>query len=100
MLARVFPRKTNATPADEYAFVGLPPAELPEDITEVHISVAFSFDLNEAERLHEAWSKITSCFIGDPATGQRGEEFIQGKYLNSTINGVSLPYCQLTRNQL
>ena len=54
MLARVFPRRTRATPDDAYAFVGLPPVELPEDITEVHISVSFSFDLEEAERLYEA----------------------------------------------
>ena len=85
MLARVFPRKTNATPDDEYAFVGLPPAKLPEDITEVHISVSFSFDLDEAERLHEAWSKIAPCFIGGPATGQRGEEFVPGKYLKMAM---------------
>ena len=26
MIARVFPRRTNATPDDEYAFIGLPPA--------------------------------------------------------------------------
>ena len=81
MIARVFPRRTNATPEEEYAFVGLPPAKLPENITEIHISVSFSYDLNEAERLHEAWSKIAPSFIGGPATGQRGEEFIPGKYL-------------------
>jgi hypothetical protein len=38
MLARIFPRRTKATPEDRYAFVGLPPEKLPEDITEVHIS--------------------------------------------------------------
>jgi radical SAM superfamily enzyme YgiQ (UPF0313 family) len=81
MLARVFPRKTNATPEDAYAFVGFPPEKLPEDITEVHISVSFSFDLEEAEKLHEAWSKIAPVSIGGPATGQRGEEFIPGKFL-------------------
>jgi hypothetical protein len=81
MLARVFPRRTNATPDDTYAFVGLPPVELPEDITEAHTSVSFSFDLVEAERLYEAWSKIAPASIGGPATGQRGEEFVPGKYL-------------------
>ena len=81
MLARVFPRKTNATPDDEYAFVGLPPVKLPEDITEVNVSVSFSVDLDEAERLYEAWSKIAPTFIGGPATGQRGEEFVPGKFL-------------------
>ncbi|GHS88900.1 hypothetical protein AGMMS49957_11210 [Synergistales bacterium] len=80
-LARVFPRKTNATPEDEYAFVGLPPAILPEDITEIHISTAFTYDIEEAERLYGAWSKIAPCSIGGPATGQRGEDFVPGKYL-------------------
>jgi hypothetical protein len=81
MLARVFPRRTRATPDDAYAFVGLPPAVLPEGITEVHISVSFSFDLEEAERLYDAWRKVAPCSIGGPATGQRGEEFVPGRYL-------------------
>ena len=81
MLARVFPRRTNATPDDEYAFVGLPPAKLPEDITEINVSVTFSYDLAEAERLCDAWSKIAPCSLGGPATGQRGEEFVPGKFI-------------------
>ena len=83
MLARVFPRRTNATPDDEYAFVGDPPLSLPENITEVNISVAFSWDLKEAERLYEAWSRIAPCSVGGPATGQRGEEFVPGKFLKT-----------------
>jgi hypothetical protein len=81
MLARVFPRRTRATPDDEYAFVGLPPAALPEDITEIAISVSFSYDLEEAERLCEAWSKVAPVKIGGPATGMRGEEFVPGKFV-------------------
>jgi hypothetical protein len=81
MLARVFARRTNATPEDEYAFVGLPPAELPEDITEIAISVTFSYDLEEAERLYDAWSKIAPAKIGGPATGMRGKEFVPGKFV-------------------
>jgi radical SAM superfamily enzyme YgiQ (UPF0313 family) len=83
MLARVFPRKTNATPDDEYAFVGDPPLScfIPEDIDEVHISVAFGWDLQETERLARAWRGIAPVKIGGPATGQRGEEFVPGRYL-------------------
>jgi hypothetical protein len=81
MLARVFPRRTNATPDDAYAFVRLPPAKLPEDIDEIHVSTAFSWDLEASERLCEAWSKVAPCSVGGPATGQRGEEFVPGKYL-------------------
>ena len=86
MLARVFARRTNATPDDEYAFVGLPPADLPKNITEIHISISFSFDLPMAEQLHEAWSKVAPVKVGGPATGQRGEEFVPGKYLRHDCN--------------
>jgi hypothetical protein len=81
MLARVFPRRTKATPDDAYAFAGLPPKNLPGDITEIAISVAFSYDLEEAERLYEAWSKVAPAKIGGPATGMRGEEFFPGQFL-------------------
>lgn len=57
-IARVFPRATACTPKDEYAFVGDIPLFFPEDITEVHVSVTFSWDLPEAERLARAWGRI------------------------------------------
>jgi hypothetical protein len=42
-IARVFPRRTNATPTDSYAFVGEPIfSTLPDDIAEVHVSVTFT----------------------------------------------------------
>jgi radical SAM superfamily enzyme YgiQ (UPF0313 family) len=81
MLARVFPRRTNATPDDEYAFVGDPPLFLPNNISEIYISAVFSWDLLEAERLARAWDRIASVKIGGPATGMRGEEFVPGKFL-------------------
>ena len=50
-ITRVFPRRTAATPEDPYAFTGPPPCgELP-DISEVHISVTFTYDMQKAERL-------------------------------------------------
>jgi hypothetical protein len=83
MIARVFPRRTNATPTDDYAFVGDPPLPLfiPEDIDEVHVSVTFTWDLPEAERLARAWSRVAPVRIGGPATGMRGEDFTPGMYL-------------------
>lgn len=81
MIARVFPRRTAATPNDEYAFIGDVPLFLPDDITEVHISVTFTWDLPEAERLAYAWSRIAPTKIGGPATGQRGEDFTPGMYI-------------------
>ena len=81
MLARVFPRKTNATPIDDYAFVGEPHLFTPEDITEVHISVAFTWDMKEAERLEKSWKRIAPVQMGGPAFLQSGGEFEVGKYL-------------------
>jgi hypothetical protein len=81
MIARVFPRRTKATPTDDYAFIGDPPLFLPEDIDEVHISVVFTWDLPEAERISRAWARIAPVKIGGPATGMRGEEFTPGVYL-------------------
>ena len=83
MIARVFPRRTNATPDDEYAFVGAPGLFTPEDITEVHVSVTFTWDLSEAERLAAEWSRVAPVTTGGPATGTRGEEFVPGRYLKT-----------------
>jgi hypothetical protein len=83
-IARVFPRRTNATPDDEYAFVGAPDfSRLPNDIEEVHISVSFSWDLVTAEKLACLWCKVAPVRIGGPATGMRGEQFTPGLYLMS-----------------
>jgi len=53
---RVFPRRTKWTPADDLAFVGDPPLPgfRPADPqTPVRVSVAFTWDLDEANRLAE-----------------------------------------------
>jgi len=78
-IIRVFPRRTNATPTDESAFVGYPTMFAEAD--EVHISVTFSWDLPEAERLKKQWRYIAPVKIGGVATGQHGENFIPGMYL-------------------
>ena len=49
-IIRVFPHRTNATPTDRYAYVGLPDFFVP-DCDAVHISETFSWDLEWAERL-------------------------------------------------
>jgi len=57
-IARVFPRRTKATPDDELSFIDstLPMFALPE-IDEVHISVAFTYDLPKAEWLADQWNR-------------------------------------------
>ena len=80
-LARVFPRRTNATPKDPLSFIG-EPGLYPPKVDAVHISVAFSWDMPEAEWLAKKWSRVAPTSIGGPATGMRGEEFIVGEYLS------------------
>jgi len=80
MLARVFPRKTTATPDDEYTFFGNPPDDI-SDIYEAHISVTFSGDIEKAKRLADSWDKVANVSIGGPALDDHGGEFIPGRYI-------------------
>lgn len=81
-LARVFPRRTNATPTDDLAFIGEPDLFAPTaGIERVHISVSFTWDIPEAERLEKAWRQIAPTEIGGPAMGQPGGDFEPGRYL-------------------
>lgn len=79
-IIRVFPSKTSATPTDDLAVVGRGPV-LGDVADEVHISVSFSWKLQKAERLAKLWKHVAPVSIGGPATGQRSEEFVPGKYL-------------------
>ncbi len=81
MIARVFPRRTNATPSDLYSFHTEPGWFIPDDITEVAVSVAFTWDLPRAEYLARAWKHIAPVTIGGPGTGMKGEGFEPGRYL-------------------
>jgi hypothetical protein len=79
-IIRVFPRKTKATPDDELAFVACPPPFYAE-ADEVHISVAFTYDLKFAEELAKWWQPVAPVLIGGPAMMQPSGEFEPGKYL-------------------
>jgi hypothetical protein len=80
-IARVFPRRTKATPVDDLAFIGDPPKNIPE-IDEVRISVAFTYDIPKAELLAEKWLKRgLSARMGGPAFDETGGAFIPGMYL-------------------
>lgn len=82
-IARVFPRRTNATPDDDLVFIHCPPPmlALPE-IDEVHISVAFSWDLDSAYWLADQWKTVgVPIKIGGPAFNVPGGDFVPGMYL-------------------
>ena len=82
-LARVFPRRTKATPDDGLAFIGSPDLlALAQGADEVHVSVAFTADKAIAERLAEEW-RVLGCpvKIGGVAYGDDSLEFIPGRYI-------------------
>lgn len=81
-IARVFPRITKATPNDDYTFYDAPGMFLPL-IDEVHISVAFTFDLKRAEMLEKEWRHVAPVKIGGPALDEPGGEFTPGMYIKS-----------------
>lgn len=82
---RVFPRRTNWTPRDALAFVGDPPLLRPA-ATEVHVSVTFTWDLPEAERLVAAWSQYyPNVKLGGPALADPGADFTPGLYIKPGV---------------
>lgn len=82
MIARVFPRRTAATPNDELAFTTEPPMIGLPEIDEVHVSVAFTYDLPRAEWLFHQWQAVgVPVKMGGPALNDRGGEFVPGRYV-------------------
>ena len=94
-IARVFPRVTSATPRDELSFYDAPSMFLHEtEIDEVHISVAFSYDMKHAEWLAKQWEGTgLPVKMGGPAFNERGSEFIPGRYVKEgyTITSRGCP---------
>jgi hypothetical protein len=108
-LARVFPRRTAATPDDAFAFISPPPKGLLNDlhsgkqsIDKVHVSVTFTYDMEKAEQLAEAWVKTgLPVKLGGAAMGEPGGEFVPGRYLKHGYTITSrgcpnrCPYCSV-----
>ncbi len=103
-LIRVFPRRTKATPTDDLARVNREP-DFFDEADAVHVSVTFSWDLPKAERLAKAWERVAPVEIGGPATGQRSEDFVAGRYIQHgyTITSRGCPnkcwFCDVWRRE-
>lgn len=78
-LIRVFPRRTKATPDDELA--RFEPPGLFDEADEVHVDCTFTYDKPKAEWLAEQWNRVAPVKIGGVAYGDRGAEFVPGKYI-------------------
>ena len=101
-IARVFPRRTKATPNDALSFTEAP-GLFPPDVDAVHISVTFTWDRPHAEFLARQWEPIAPVTIGGPAIGTRGEAFEPGLYLKEgyTITSRGCPnhcwFCEVPK---
>jgi hypothetical protein len=88
-IIRVFPRKTSLTPNDPLAYVGDPPLWRPE-ADEVHVSVTFTWDIEEGQRLKEAWAQYYPVVkIGGPAFASETNDFEVGKYVKPGVTFTS-----------
>ena len=84
-IIRVFPRRTSMTPSDAYAFVGDPPLWRPP-AREVHVSVTFTWDVEEGRRLAEAWAQYYPVVrLGGPALGSPADGFRPGRYVKPGV---------------
>lgn len=93
-IARVFPTKTNMSPTDRDAYFGLPELGMPP-YHEVHISVAFTWDIGKANWLKRQWDHVAPVKIGGPAIdGEPTDGFQSGIYLKSgvTITSRGCPF--------
>ena len=80
-LIRVFPRKNKATPDDDLAYFGSP--DLFTEADEIHVDCTFTADKPKAEKLAEDWKHVATVKIGGVAYGDRGEEFVPGRYIKA-----------------
>ncbi len=88
-IARVFPSKTKWTPDDDLAFFGDPGLWRP-DADEIHISVTFSWNIENGKRLKKSWERFYKTVrLGGPAFGDPGGEFVPGMYLKKGMTITS-----------
>lgn len=79
-IIRVFPRRTNATPDDELARVGATPGMF-DEADEVHVSVAFTWDIPWAEWAAKQWASVAPVKMGGPVFNEPGGDFVPGMYM-------------------
>lgn len=78
-IIRVFPRRTKATPLDDMVYFG--PPHWYSEADEVHVSVAFTKDKDRAEAVASLWRHVAPVRVGGVAYGDRGADFVPGKYI-------------------
>jgi len=84
-MIRVFPRRTKWTPTDDLAVVGAPSFWHSDELP-VRVSVTFTWDIPEGERLARSWGLyFKDVQIGGPAFGDPGGEFTPGRFVKEGV---------------
>ncbi|MBA7533865.1 hypothetical protein ES705_26111 [subsurface metagenome] len=87
-ILRVFIRRTSQTPIDDYVKIGMPDLFRPEEVEEVHISVLFTWDIEEGFELQKNYLQhYTKVLIGGPAfvNNSYKPRFYPGRYVKKGI---------------
>ena len=79
-ILRIFPRKNNATPTYENVRIRAFPG-LFDEADEIHISVAFTWDMQRAEYAAKQWQVVAPVKLGGPAYNEKGGDFVPGMYM-------------------
>lgn len=88
-IIRIFPRRTSLTPDDACVFIGDPPLWRPA-ADEVHVSVTFTWDIEEGHRLRDAWAQYYPIVrIGGPAIAPPENGFVPGLYVKNGVTFTS-----------
>ena len=108
-ILRVFPHRTSMTPTDSLAFVGDPPLFRPDagDVDEVHVSVTFTWDVDEGRRLRDAWVQYYPMVkMGGPAVDiDPPGKFTPGLYVRKGVTFTSrgcprrCPWCFVPKRE-
>ena len=92
------------TPMDQDSYVGLPTMFMPK-YDEIHISVTFTWDIQNAENLANEWAMYGKVKIGGPAFNDKGDKFISGLYLKKGVTITSrgcpnnCPFCFVPKRE-
>ena len=103
-IIRVFPRRTSQTPTDSMVFVGDPPMIRPEAEV-VHIDCTFTWDIDKAQKLKDAWGQYYPVKLGGCAFDSKPNEFIPGMYVKHgvtfTTRGCNnqCPWCLVSKRE-
>ncbi|MDR1981506.1 MAG: hypothetical protein LBQ39_07805 [Tannerellaceae bacterium] len=103
-IIRVFSCRTNATPDDIDVRIAASPTFF-DEADEVHISVAFTWDLRWAEWAEKQWRYVAPVKVGGPAFNEAGGDFIPGMYMRKgyVITSRGCPnscwFCQVPKRE-